>query len=102
MRPGQGPGTVEKKHTYSARIWRGKRLGIPSAVFSALFKDERYIKIDNKPVLLLYTSSRIQNCAEMVDFGIEDCANMDLMESIFSKRLTIFSQSLFYQMLLGQ
>ncbi|WP_230266535.1 glycosyltransferase WbsX family protein [Allobaculum fili] len=36
--------------------------------FLPFFKDERYIKIDNKPVLLLYTSSRIQNCAEMVDF----------------------------------
>ena len=30
------------------------------------FKDERYIKIDNKPLMLLYTSSKIAKCEEMV------------------------------------
>lgn len=31
------------------------------------FKDKRYIKVNNKPMLLLYTSSRIEQCEEMID-----------------------------------
>lgn len=32
------------------------------------FKDERYIKINNRPLMLLYTSARIDNCEAMVEF----------------------------------
>lgn len=37
------------------------------------FKDSRYIKIDNKPMLLLYTSSRIADCEEMVAYWNGKC-----------------------------
>lgn len=32
------------------------------------FKDSRYIRIDDMPVMLLYTSSRIARCEEMVEY----------------------------------
>ena len=35
------------------------------------FKDERYIKINNKPVFLLYTASRIENCEKMIKYWNE-------------------------------
>jgi hypothetical protein len=33
-----------------------------------MFNDERYIKIDNKPVFLIYNSSEIEQCNEMMRF----------------------------------
>lgn len=37
------------------------------------FKDERYIKIDNKPVFLIYRTSHIPNCEEMVAYWDNLC-----------------------------
>lgn len=37
------------------------------------FKDPRYIRINNKPMFLLYTSSRISNCEEMIAYWNERC-----------------------------
>lgn len=37
------------------------------------FKDARYIKIDNRPVFLLYTSSRIRDCDKMIAYWNEKC-----------------------------
>ena len=37
------------------------------------FDDEKYIKIDNKPVLLIYKSSSIEKCNQMIDFWNEEC-----------------------------
>lgn len=37
------------------------------------FKDERYIKIDNKPIFLIYRTSNIPNCIEMIDYWNELC-----------------------------
>ncbi|MCQ2531695.1 MAG: glycoside hydrolase family 99-like domain-containing protein [Saccharofermentans sp.] len=35
------------------------------------FQDERYIQIDGKPLMLLYTTSRIKDCDEMVKYWNE-------------------------------
>lgn len=32
------------------------------------FKDERYIKVNNKPVMLIYTTSKLEKCDEMVEY----------------------------------
>jgi lipopolysaccharide biosynthesis protein len=32
------------------------------------FKDDRYIKVDNKPVFLIYKSSDIKRCKDMIDY----------------------------------
>ncbi|OOM75833.1 hypothetical protein CLPUN_30670 [Clostridium puniceum] len=32
------------------------------------FKDKRYIKKDNKPIMVLYRASHIKNCEEMIDY----------------------------------
>lgn len=37
------------------------------------FNDEKYIKIDNKPVLLLYKASSIIDCDSMIDFWNDSC-----------------------------
>lgn len=37
------------------------------------FKDMRYIKIDNKPVFLIYRTSNIPNCEDMVDYWNNLC-----------------------------
>lgn len=37
------------------------------------FKDERYIKIDNKPVFVIYRSAIIKNCNEMINFWDNQC-----------------------------
>ncbi|WP_343338818.1 hypothetical protein TPELB_10170 [Terrisporobacter petrolearius] len=37
------------------------------------FKDKRYIKVDNKPVFLIYRTSNIPNCEEMVNYWDELC-----------------------------
>lgn len=36
--------------------------------FLPYFKDKRYIKIDNKPVILLYRAFDIPNCEKMIEF----------------------------------
>jgi lipopolysaccharide biosynthesis protein len=40
------------------------------------FKDERYIKIDNKPMFLIYRTTHIPNIEEMVTFWDEKCKEM--------------------------
>jgi hypothetical protein len=50
-----------------------------NAHFSCLaefFKDERYIKIDNKPVLLIYRTTHIPNVEDMVLFWNEKCKEL--------------------------
>lgn len=37
------------------------------------FKDSRYIKVENKPIFLLYTSSRIEECEKMVMYWDRRC-----------------------------
>ena len=37
------------------------------------FKDKRYIKIDNKPIFLIYRTSSIPNCEKMVDYWNNLC-----------------------------
>lgn len=37
------------------------------------FKDKRYIKIDNKPVFLIYRTSSIPNCEKMIEFWNNMC-----------------------------
>lgn len=37
------------------------------------FKDERYIKIDNKPVFLIYRTENIKECNEMIESWDEEC-----------------------------
>lgn len=32
------------------------------------FKDHRYLKIENKPIFLIYSTSRIEKCEEMVEY----------------------------------
>lgn len=43
--------------------------------FSKYFKDRRYIKIDNKPMLLLYKTGNIQDCKLMMDYFIKEAIN---------------------------
>lgn len=42
------------------------------------FRDDRYIKINDKPVFLLYTACRITNCREMVSYWKKRCAEEGL------------------------
>lgn len=37
------------------------------------FKDDRYIKVDNKPLFVIYRTSNINNCEEMVSFWNDKC-----------------------------
>ena len=37
------------------------------------FMDSRYIKIDNKPMLVLYRTNNIENCDAMISFWEEEC-----------------------------
>lgn len=37
------------------------------------FKDERYIKIDNKPVFVIYRSNNINRCDELISYWNEKC-----------------------------
>lgn len=39
------------------------------------FNDDRYIKIDNKPVFLIYRTSNIPKCNQMIDYWNELCKN---------------------------
>ena len=37
------------------------------------FSDARYIKVDNKPMLVLYRTNNIENCDQMIAFWNEEC-----------------------------
>lgn len=37
------------------------------------FKDERYIKIDNKPLFVIYRTNEIKCCDEMIDYWNQEC-----------------------------
>lgn len=41
--------------------------------FLDFFKDEKYIKVDNKPVLVLYKTKSITDCDDMVKYWDERC-----------------------------
>lgn len=41
------------------------------------FKDDRYIKIDNKPVFLIYRTSNIPNCEQMIEYWNQLCKKYD-------------------------
>lgn len=40
---------------------------------SKFFKDERYIKVDNKPLMLIYRTSNIPKCDEMIEVWNKEC-----------------------------
>ncbi|QLY79131.1 glycosyltransferase WbsX family protein [Clostridium intestinale] len=53
------------------------------------FKDERYIKIGNRPILLIYRTSSIKNCEEMLELWNKRCkesgiGNIYLVETLNS------------------
>jgi len=55
------------------------------------FKDDRYIKIDDKPLFILYVSNEIENCEEMMSYwqqlSIENgLAGLYIVETLNSKR----------------
>lgn len=39
----------------------------------SFFKDERYIKIDNKPVMVLYRTENIDDCENMIEYWNQEC-----------------------------
>ncbi len=43
------------------------------------FKDERYIKVDNKPMMVIYRTNNIDDCDEMIQ-----CWNNTCIENVFS------------------
>lgn len=54
------------------------------------FKDDRYIKIDNKPVFLIYMSRDFKKCNEMVKLWNEMAKENGLSGIYFVTMLTIF------------
>ncbi len=42
---------------------------------SKFFVDDRYIKIDNKPLMLIYRTSNIPKCDEMIECWNNECKN---------------------------
>ena len=38
------------------------------AYLSPFFKDERYIKVDNKPMFLIYRTASIPDCEKMIEY----------------------------------
>lgn len=68
------------------RSWDGKKDVLIDQVYSGVkdwaahfdyfirfFLDERYIKIDNRPVLVLYRTSSISECDKMIDYWNNRC-----------------------------
>lgn len=45
---------------------------------SKFFMDDRYIKNDNKPVMLIYRTENIPKCNEMIKFWDEECKKIGL------------------------
>ena len=43
---------------------------------SKFFVDKRYIKIDNKPLMLIYRTSNIPKCDKMIEFWDDECKKM--------------------------
>ena len=69
------------------------------------FLDERYIKIDNKPVLMLFDSKRVPNLDERLEFYDRKCKEIGfngvyIIESInskWSKSVSEFSQGVVFR-----
>jgi len=52
------------------------------------FLDKRYIKLDNKPVFLIYNSIDIEQCNEMIDYWQQLAKDNDLIGVYFINTLT--------------
>lgn len=64
--------------------------------FLSFFRDERYIKIDNKPVLYIYKANEISDYDKMIDFFNDELINAGfngiyVVEYISSKNRDLFS-----------
>lgn len=56
------------------------------------FKSERYIKIDNKPVFVLYRSNNIPDCDEMITYWDNKCKEQGFSGIYLVEELNTFQQ----------
>ena len=63
--------------------------------YMPFFIDERYIKVNNKPMLVIYRTSNIDNCDEMITYWDKVCINNGFNGIYVVEELNGFQKSVF-------